>query len=449
MNRPGSVLSALLALFTPLAAQTDAQKADKELQQAEAMVQKGAFSAAVAAYREIARKWPTTVGGTLAKLRSEPNAFLGRSPLQQGGPPENRIDVFVMGDGYTIDKLNAFCDVARSVPKNFGRDPVFEEYAVYHNYWQAVVVSHEDGIDGFNREYDTALGGYMIKGRDEQAAVDHKAVQVILNQCPEAEGLAVVFVRAGHLGTGGGGVAVIGGREDDTVIHEWGHAFAGLSDEYVDKVHRGTAGTGINVAGTGDPKQVPWRHFIEAGVPGIGVYEGAAGMQRGAWKATTGGCVMDMGRYYCPVCREAVVLAIYRRVDPIDSCKPAAGTELDTKDEPAITLELLRPKTHGLEVRFWVFPAGKEPGALAETPGDRSRRGPLPQIKDNPAHTVTGVQGQLRWLVPLRGREPGKWVVVCRVKDTTKVGRDVFPWVLKDARGVLESERRWTLTVAK
>src|SRR6185436_1254844 len=134
---------------------------------------------------------------------------------------------------------------------------------------------------------------------------------LMLNQCPEAEGLAVVFVRSGHLGTGGSGVAVLGGREDDTVIHEWGHAVGDLDDEYSDQQHRGKAENGINVSGTGDPKRVPWRHFIEAGVPGIGVYEGAAGMQRGAWKPTTGGCVMEHGRYYCPVCREAMVLAIY------------------------------------------------------------------------------------------------------------------------------------------
>src|SRR5690349_2875150 len=135
MNRPGSVLSAWFAMAASLAAQTDAQKADKALQQAEALVAKGSYSGAVAAYRDLAKKWPTTVGGTLAKLRTEPNAFLGRVMLQQGGPPDNRIDVFVMGDGYMMKELNAFADVARSVPKNFSHDPVYEEYASYHNYW--------------------------------------------------------------------------------------------------------------------------------------------------------------------------------------------------------------------------------------------------------------------------------------------------------------------------
>jgi len=45
-----------------------------------------------------------------------------------------------------------------------------------------------------------------------------------------------------------------------TVVHEWGHAFGGLSDEYSDYTHRrGTVRDGINVAGTEDPKKVPFR----------------------------------------------------------------------------------------------------------------------------------------------------------------------------------------------
>ena len=46
-------------------------------------------------------------------------------------------------------------------------------------------------------------------------------------------------------------------------------------------------------------------------------------MQRGAWKPTTSGCLMEAGgRAFCRVCREALVLAIYRHVDPIEGCKP-------------------------------------------------------------------------------------------------------------------------------
>jgi hypothetical protein len=427
---------------------TEPAKALQALAAAEQKLASGAFAAAVADYRAIAKKWPRTEGGALAQLRTGSNAYLGRIPLQVSGPSENRVDVFVLGDGYVLAGLNQFVDVAKSVPKNFGRDPVLDEYAAFHNFWAGCIVSREDGIDGFNREYDTALNGHMIQGSHEQAAVDHGAVRRLMANTVEFEGLAVVFVRAGHLGTGGGGIAVIGGREDDTVIHEWGHAFAGVGDEYVDKTHRGTPQSRINVSASGDPKQVPWKHWLDAKAPGIGVYEGAAGMQRGAWKPTTGGCVMESGRYFCAVCREAVVLSIYRRVDPIDGCKPPVELRLVARDEsPKVALDLLKPKTHGLDVRFWVFQLGQEPPALSQQPGQRARRGPLPRIEAPPAHRVLNAGSRVEWSIPFRERAPGKYVVVCRVRDDTKVPRDTLPWVLKDDHGVLESERRWQLVV--
>ena len=39
-------------------------------------------------------------------------------------------------------------------------------------------------------------------------------------------------------------------------------------------------------------------------------------------------------------------------------------------------------------------------------------------------------------------------MVVCRVTDTTRhIDDEVWPWVLKDDLGLLESERRWALEV--
>lgn len=441
----------LAALLCPaLAAQEAELAAGKLLLRAEEAAAKGRYTAALQLYRQIVERYPSTTAGAVAQRRCEPNAFLGHAPLQVHGPSSNRIDIVVLGDGYTLDKQNMFDDIARTVPKNFGRDPVLEEYLTYQNFWRGNVVSREDGIDGFGREYDTALDGRALDGADSQATVDFGKVRQMLREIPQQDGLAIVFVKAGSLGTGGGGVAVIGGREDDTVIHEWGHAFADLGDEYIDRVHRGRGQNGINVSGTGDPKRVPWKHWIEAGAPGIGVYEGASGMQRGAWKPTTGGCVMEHGRYFCAVCREAVVLEIYRRVDPIDGVKPEAGTELLGESPHTIEVELLRPATHGLELKLWVLPADGAPAERPTPPGaGRDARGPLPPIDASPKWSLPGTGKQASYKLSVREMDPGRYVVILRVRDTTKVPRDTLPWVLKDEAGVLESERRWPLVVGQ
>lgn len=376
--------------------------------------------------------------------------------LERGGPSPNRVDVVVMGDGYQQDQQNQFNDIARQVPKLFDHDPTLGEYLRYFNFVRVNLVSKDDGITGFGRKYETALGGHVtgnVKGHG-QAGVDHGKVKTVLDGIADQDGLAIVFVNKGTLGTGGGGIAVIGGREDDTVIHEWGHAFAGLADEYIDQVHRGQAGDSPNVSGSDDPKKVPWRHWLAANAPSIGVYEGAAGMQRGAWKPTTGGCVMDHGRTYCRVCREAVVLKVYRYVDPIEKASPEPGA-LALSSSQVFEVTVMRPKTHALEVRWWLFPekdappAPKGPLRSGELK-TREARGPLAEIKKKPnARTAPDGNGKSTWRLTPREHEAGKYVLICRVEDATKVDGQDLPWVLEDKLGLLESERRWSLVLTK
>jgi len=45
--------------------------------------------------------------------------------------------------------------------------------------------------------------------------------------------------------------------------------------------------------------------------------------------------------------------------------------------------------------------------------------------------------------------EPGRYRVLCRVRDTTLVGRGRVPWVLRDEHGLLESERGWWVRVVE
>ena len=63
--------------------------------------------------------------------------------------------------------------------------------------------------------------------------------------------------------------------------------------------------------------------------PGIGVYRGGVGCLKGAWRPNTTTCLMHKGREFCTVCREALVLRIYRYVDPIDGVRPAPAEQVD------------------------------------------------------------------------------------------------------------------------
>src|SRR5690349_17028552 len=231
---------------------------------AEKAAREGRYSEAQSAYKRIAKEFPDTEAGRRAAIRAMPSAFLGWDDVLRHGPSSNRVDIVLMGDGYELSHLRAFDKLAADIPPLFERKEPFHEYWSYFNWLRASLVSAENGVDGFGREYDTALEAKTLGTFAGHVGIEGSRVRSMLEELPEHDGLAICFVKNGVLGTGGGGFAVIGGRDASTTIHEWGHAFGHLGDEYETQqaAHQGPPGESPNVAATSDPKLVPWAHWI-------------------------------------------------------------------------------------------------------------------------------------------------------------------------------------------
>jgi hypothetical protein len=455
----------LLALTALLLLQSAEDEARAALLKAEDAARAGRYAEAHAAYERLARRSPDTAAGRIAERRSRPSAFLAWDWVVQNGPSSNRVDIVLMGDGYELAHLKAFAKLASDIPPLFQRNAVYREYWRYLNFVRADLVSAENGVDGFGREYDTALNAQTGETFAGHVVIDRGRVDAMLSELPEHDGLAICFVRNGVLGTGGSGFATIGGREFTTTVHEWGHAFGGLGDEYetAQSAHLGAPGRAPNVSDTPDPKRVPWAHWLEAKVPGVGVYEGAAERAKGAWRPTSTGCTMASGETFCVVCQEALVLRIHAYVDPIDACAPApqpgrSRESLPVGEEPLeLRVTVMRPATHALEVTWWVLPEARFPKTGAgdagtgdgssRGPRDRTRRGPLPPIADEPFRVDRGADAEHVLALSRQDLQPGRYRVVCRAKDTTKLRGEKWPLVLKDELGLLESERGWWVEV--
>lgn len=340
---------ALLPLVAPQAADAKADPLDAMVAEAERDAREGRYDKARAAYLALARKHPGTPQGLLGEKRSRPSAYLGWAPIKESGPSANRVDIVFMGDGYEWESLKAFDKLAEDAATVLARDEVVREYANYFNFARAVLVSADNGVDGFGRDYDTPLGAKTLGTFAGHVGIDQAKVREVLGQMPEHDGQAIVFVRNGVLGTGGSGVAVIGGREMKTMVHEFGHSFAGLHDEYQTQTGHGGGGgvpNSLNVASLADPKLVPWAHWIAAKHPQVSVHEGAASRVKGAWRPTANGCIMDSAESFCVVCREALVLRIHEFVDPIDSCSPepqAQRVKIPTKSARKASWPRCRP----------------------------------------------------------------------------------------------------------
>ncbi|MBL8769558.1 MAG: hypothetical protein JNL94_19460 [Planctomycetes bacterium] len=455
--RVGLLASALVAFAPQDPAKSPAAQL---LEQAEAAAAKGQYGRAIALYKQLARDFAQSPEGAIGERRSQKNAFLGWDWLGRTGPSANRVDVVVMGEGFRVDQMSDYDTLAKMVPREFPRTEVFEEYAAYLNFVRAAIVSEDDGVDGSGRDYSTALGAMGSGGIQGQVTVQRDAVHRMLTELPEHDGFAIVLVKNGLLGTGGNGVAAVGGRDPKTLIHEWGHAFANLMDEYsANTGHRVDVRGGPNVSFVEDEKRVPWAHWLAEHVSGIGVHEGANGRAQGAWKPTNN-CIMDVGQEFCPVCREAIVLQIHRLVDPIDEATPDAHATVDSaivlsaktplREQKPLTFRVktLRPKSHPLQATWFVVrdDPGRPTIVPARTP-DRLARGPLPRLDGKPRQDGKANGGVDAFVFEQEDYEPGLWRVVVRVQDSTRVRGDRTPWVLKDDAMLLVTERSWWIRI--
>ena len=84
--------------------------------------------------------------------------------------------------------------------------------------------------------------------------------------------------------------------------------------------------------------------------------------------------------FFCEPCREAIVLAIYERVDPIEAFRVSGLPQLDPDrvlpvSEPIeVEAMLMQPATHHLRASWWILPVDRAPVVREET-WPRSERG--------------------------------------------------------------------------
>ena len=472
---------ALTALsLTIAAAPEDESKAARMLEKAERRAEQGKFADAQAIYRRLAKQFPGTPEGAVGERRGQPSAFLGHGDIVRHGPSENRLDFVLMGEGYQLNEMAAFAKLAEDATDVIRRNEVFGEYYRYLNLLRADLVSADNGVDGYGRDYDTALNGRTLGTFAGHVGVERKAVRRMLSEMPEQDGQAIVFAKLGVLGTGGGGVATIGGRNMATMIHELGHSFAGLSDEYTTpqsaREKDATPRRNINIATSEDPEESPWKHFLEKKVRGVGMHPGGAQFVKGAWRPTAGKCLMAAGGTYCPVCREEIVLRIYSYCDPIDGTEPSAhpfegDAELSVgRKGLSFEVTVLQPTTHQLKVDWWVLTEAEAPRPVDVSKGPRRkakgkssaagtrvstgpggrRVAPPVAIKAKPKKsTKPNGDGVHRFKLSPSALESGRYRVVCRVRDTTEVRGSRAPWVVKDDGGFLTSTVGWWVRLAE
>ena len=159
--------------------------------------------------------------------------------IQKMGDPSTKVDFLILGDGYTARESTKFIADARRLTERLFSTSPFKERRKDFNVWAICPPAFESGISrpstGVHR--DSPLGAtYDAFGSERYVLTfDNRALRKVASFAP----YEFIEVLANNRTYGGGGifnlystVAVDNAWANYVFVHEFGHHFAGLADEY-------------------------------------------------------------------------------------------------------------------------------------------------------------------------------------------------------------------------
>jgi hypothetical protein len=232
--------------------------------------------------------------GTFHEIYStvvEPGSrFVDRSPvpargevitLFENGPPDRKVDLLVLADGYTAAERDKFQkDATRLVDVMFETEP-YKRHRSDFNVRALFEASPESGISNPRKNvwHDSPLGlSFNAFDTDRYVLTfANKALREAAAQAPY-DALILLFNERKY---GGGGIfnlwATVAADTEPAAyvfVHEFGHSFAGLADEYyTSQVAYESSGPPTsepwepNVTALLDPARMKWSDLVEHATP--------------------------------------------------------------------------------------------------------------------------------------------------------------------------------------
>jgi len=295
----------------------------------------------------------------------------------RSGPSDNRVDLVVLGDGYTAAQIDTVYDNHVDTMLNYlfnaGQDP-YPRYANFFNAHRINTVSNESGADKPPQGVfvDTAFDShYFCANIERLLCVNNTKVNAAKNAALTDTGffaeMQFVSVNDTKYGGSGGAYAVFAGGNssaNEVALHEVAHSFDNLADEY----GGGGSYTGpepVEVNVTTDPTAAKWSRWIGYQQPvigTIGAYAGGRYYDQGIYRPSNSSKMRSLGRPFDAVSREKIILDIYRWVDPLDdwldNAQPIRGAD------PELWVDAIDTRVQTIE---WSVDSVVVPGANDET----------------------------------------------------------------------------------
>lgn len=253
------------------------------------------------------------------------------SSLQLSGELDKKVDLLFIAEGYTSKEMKKFIKDCHTFTKYlFSMDP-YKSRRDDFNIWAVESVSEESGTDIPNKDIWKNTAGrsnfYTFYTDRYLTAPDHAAIASLASNAP----FDALFVIVNEEKYGGGGIynfyglGTSGHRlSNEVFIHEFGHSFAGLGDEYYNSETAYEDFYNLSVE-PWEPNittlvsfDSKWKDLILPSTPTptpndpsfldiVGLFEGGGYMAKGIYRPYFD-CRMNTNeaKGFCPVCQRAI-----------------------------------------------------------------------------------------------------------------------------------------------
>ncbi len=310
-------------------------------------------------------------------FRPAPSTHLGSNQnFASGQVGANRVDIVFLGDGYTQPELGTYANRVNVLSAALMDSAPYNNYQNYFNIHRVDVVSNESGVDndpiGVFR--DTALNmAFSSSAGNNLLHIDLGQAAAYAQNAPDVDTIIALANSSKYGGTGFYASSVStapahSASSPEIVKHEFGHGFGQLADEYfaAGTTYPGGEQSRANISVqtaeemlTSGSKWASWFDFDSPSTNGpVGVYEGAYHYQFGMNRPSPNSLMRSLGKPFNAPSREAVILEIYKLVQPIDD---SSDPNLIHDETATLFVTPMQPMNYDLDVS-WSLDGALLPG---------------------------------------------------------------------------------------
>jgi hypothetical protein len=249
------------------------------------------------------------------------------------------VDVVIIAEGYTSEEMDLFRKEAKSLSSFLLNTEPFNRVKDKFNIWLVLSESNESGTDipGKDIWKNTIVNSHFYTFNSERYLTSQsiKTIHDLASLVPYDQ----VYVLVNSDKYGGGGIfnyynltSAHHELSPWVFIHEFGHGFAGLADEYYDG---STAYNDIydlnsepwrpNITTLAHPEK-KWKSKVDKNTPiptpptkeninKIGFYEGGGYVEKGIYRAYQNCEMKALQQGFCPVCQDAILMMVDFNID--------------------------------------------------------------------------------------------------------------------------------------